>query len=117
MKQLALALVALICATGALAQTVGQTSNSSVIIGLTSTYFRVILSAVTGLDQRRSLTIQNNNINGDRCWISTEVSATSARSILLFPGGSYERYWPMIPSDAIRATCDTSPDSLYIDVQ
>jgi hypothetical protein len=116
MKRLAVALFALLLAGPAFAQTVAQTVNSSVVITTGST-FQTILAAITQTNQRRSLTISNNNAT-DSCWLFIgSGSATKATSILLLPGGSYTRYSPYIPSDAIQATCSTTSDSVYVDVQ
>jgi hypothetical protein len=118
MKRLAAAslFLALSC-LGALAQsTVAQTTNVPVIIATGNT-FQTILAAVTNNNQRRSLTIQNNNAT-DSCWLFVGGgSATKGTSILLLPGGSYTRYYPYIPSDAIQATCTTTSDTLYVDYQ
>jgi hypothetical protein len=66
---------------------------------------------------RRSLTIENNNAT-DSCWVYVgSGTATAAKSILLLPGGSYVRYYPYIPNDQIQATCTTTSESLYIDIQ
>jgi hypothetical protein len=101
-----------------LAQTPAATTNASVTITLGSA-FQSLLAAITGTTPRRSLTIQNNNINGDNCWIyiGPNASATKATAILLGPGGSYQRYTPYIPSDNISATCATTADTLYVDTQ
>jgi len=40
-----------------------------------------------------------------------------SQSILLAPGGSFQRYEPFIPSDAIIGTCASNSDTLYIDTQ
>jgi hypothetical protein len=117
MKRLAVAslFLALSC-LGALAQTVAQTQNGSVTI-TTGNTFQTILTAITQNNQRRSLTIANNNAT-DSCWLFIgSGSATKATSILLLPGGSYTRYSSYIPSDAIQATCSTTSDSVYVDVQ
>jgi hypothetical protein len=100
------------------AQTVAATVNGSVIIATGSTY-QTVLAAVTGVTiARRSLTIQNNNITADNCWVFIGGgAATKPTSILLLPGGSYTRYYPYIPSDAIQATCATTGNSLYVDTQ
>lgn len=99
------------------------TVNGSVIIVTGNTY-QTVLAAST-LNNRRSLTIQNNNAT-DSCWISfgafggaliTAGTATKGRSILLLAGGSYTRYYPYVPSDEIEATCATTSDTLYIDSQ
>lgn len=101
------------------AQTAAATTNGSVTIATGSTFQSVL--AVLGVSpaQRRSLTIQNNNTNGDNCWlfIGPTASATKATSILLGQGGSYQRYAPYIPSDNIAATCATTSDTLYVDTQ
>lgn len=100
------------------------------------------LSITTGLTYQQivaggpkfSLTIQNNNLV-DNCWIivggpfvagdTTATSRTVAgasitslkASVLLVPGGSYTRYSPYIPGDAILGTCTTTADSIYVDTQ
>jgi hypothetical protein len=117
MKRLAAAafILALSC-LGASAQTVAATANSSATI-TTGNTFQTILTAVTQTNQRRSLTIENNNAS-DSCWLFIGAgSATEATSILLTSGGSYTRYYPYVPADAIQATCATSNDTLYVDFQ
>lgn len=118
MKRLAAVLLALCIAVPAFGQTVAPTTNVPVIIATGNT-FQTILTAVTANNQRRSLTIENNNAT-DSCWIAVGGSLGSAAkgtAILLLPGGSYTRYYPYIPNDAIHATCATSSDTLYVDVQ
>lgn len=93
------------------------TLNSSATISAGNT-FQTVLNAVTP-NNRRSLTIQNNNAT-DSCWIvvgGALASATKAIAILLLPGGSYTRYYPYVPSDAIHATCASTSDTLYVDTQ
>lgn len=114
--------------------------NGSVTITTGNTY-QTILSGLTsvvfpGTPSRRSVTIQNNNTNTDNCFIeitglvvagnttSTSVTPpggsaiTAAKaSILLGPGGSFQRYFPYIPSGAIVGTCASNGDSLYVDTQ
>jgi len=81
--------------------------------------------AISGLGQinplsvdRKSVTIQNNN-STDSCWVFIGVlgSATKAKSILLGPGGSYQRYTPYVPSDAFNITCTNTADTFYADAQ
>lgn len=94
------------------------TLNSSVLITTGNTFQTVLASNFGTFTQRQALTIANNNTNTDNCWIFLgSGTATKATSILLTPGGSYTRYWPFVPSDAIQATCTTTSDSLYVDVQ
>lgn len=103
---------------GAAAQTVATTTNSSVVITAGNT-FQTALAAITQNNQRRSLTIQNNNAS-DNCWVvvgGVLGSATKGIAILLLPGGSYTRYYPYVPADAIHATCATTSDTLYVDIQ
>lgn len=135
-KILAACLFALF-ATQAVAQ---QTSTSitapfptKITTGLT---YQQLLAAVT-MNNRHSLTIQNNNTT-DNCqiivvganspWLVGDTTSTARTvngtsitgaqaSILLFPGGSYTRYYPFIPPDQILGTCATTGDSLYIDTQ
>ena len=98
------------------AQTSSQpTTNSSLTITTGNTF----QSVMTASDIRRSITIQNNNTNGDSCWVflGAPGSATTAKSILLGPGGSYQRYYPYIPREQISATCTTTNDTIYADQQ
>lgn len=93
------------------------TLNGSVTIAVGNT-FQTVLAAAT-LNNRRSLTIQNNNAT-DSCWIvigGALGSATKSIAILLLAGGSYARYYPYVPSDAIHATCASNADTLYVDTQ
>ena len=116
-KLIAPLLFVLMLACGpALAQTVAQTTNSSVVIATGNT-FQNVLAAITSNNQRRSLTIQNNNAT-DSCWLFVGAAgATKGTSILLLAGGSYTRYYPYVPNDVIQATCATSSDTLYVDIQ
>jgi hypothetical protein len=94
-----------------------STLNASVTITAGGT-FQTVLAAMGSTTQRQSLTIQNNNTSTDNCFVFIgSGSATAAKSILLGPGQAYTRYWPYAPSDAIQATCATTADSLYVDVQ
>lgn len=93
------------------------TKNVSVVITTGST-FQTVLTSIFGTGiQRQALTIENNNATDNCSLFIGAGSATAATSILLLPGGSYTRYWPYVPSDAFQATCATSSDTLYIDVQ
>lgn len=93
-----------------------QTTNGSTTI-TTGNTFQTVLAALVPPALRRSLTVENNNAT-DSCWIYVgSGSATKAAAILLTAGGSYTRYYPYVPSDAIQATCATSNDTLYIDTQ
>jgi hypothetical protein len=94
----------------------GPTTNRSVTITTGSTFQNII----TAGQVTKSLTIQNNNTNGDNCWIFIGGgTATKATSILLSPGQSYGRYGPFVPSDVIQGTCATGGgvDSIYVDTQ
>ena len=101
----------------ALAQTNLATINNSTTITLGGTFQTVLPALGTGA-VRRSITIQNNNTGTDNCWVFLgSGAATTARSILLASGGSYQRYYPYVPSDAVQMTCTTTGDSVYIDTQ
>ena len=116
MKRLAACLLALCLAGPAFAQTVAQTTNSSAVIAAGNT-FQTVLAAITSTNQRRSLSIQNNNAT-DSCWLFVGAgAATKGTAILLLAGGSYTRYYPYVPSDAIQATCASTSDTLYVDFQ
>lgn len=129
-KILATALFALLAFTNAYAQSPPPglsvsgvainraTVNSSATIATGNTFQQVLPSNLGTTTQRQSLTIENNNAT-DSCWIYVGplASATKATAILLLAGGSYARYWPFVPSDAIQATCASSSDTLYVDNQ
>lgn len=99
------------------------TVNASAVIVTGNTYQTILAATASPNDtSRRSLTIQNNNTNNDNCWIIfgqgiTAANATKGKSILLGPGGSFQRYYPYMPSDEIEATCATSSDTIYVDRQ
>ena len=95
-----------------------ETTNASVII-TTGTVYQQLLPSVAGAKkQRQSLTIENNNVNGDNCWVFIgSGTPTMGNSILLTQGGAYQRYWPYTPSDVIQVTCATDSDTLYVDYQ
>jgi len=110
-------LAALAWAAPSFAQTAALTVNGSVSI-TTGNTFQTVLTAVPALPvTRRSLTIQNNNAT-DNCWVYVGAAvAAKGTSILLLPGGSYTRYFPYVPADAIQATCATTGNTLYVDTQ
>jgi len=90
---------------------------------------------------RHSLTIQNNQISGtDVCYVifgnniqpsitpgTTTTSSNitvqgqtitvASASIVLNPGQAYTRYFPFVNQDVIFATCSTTGDSIYVDIQ
>jgi hypothetical protein len=93
------------------------TTNASVSISTGNT-FQTIITPPAAPAQWRSVTIENNNTNTDNCWITVDGGAASkAKAILLLPGGSYTRYFPYVPANAIQGTCQTSADTLYVDYQ
>lgn len=96
-----------------------STTNASVSITAGNTFQSVLAAVGAPPAIRRSLTVQNNNTNTDNCWVfvGPNASATKATSILLAPGASYTRYYPYVPSDNISATCATTADTLYVDIQ
>src|ERR1700737_453103 len=102
--------------------TVPNYSTIGTVVIAAGNTFQSILPAIptTASVGRRSITIQNNNAT-DSCWIFLmglgETTPTKARAILLLSGGSYTRYFPLVPSDGIQATCATTGDSLYVDTQ
>src|ERR1700737_2461770 len=116
MKRILLAALAAFFVTSARADQppTAPTVNGSVVITVGNT-FQTVLASVT-LNNRRSLTIQNNNAT-DSCWSvfgGVLGNATKGTAMLLLSGGSYTRYYPYIPSDAIHATCASNADTLYV---
>jgi len=135
LRQFLVALVVLALGIGdASAHTVAQTTNSSVVIATGNT-FQAMFAAITANNQRKSLTIENNNSNADDClvliggpFVAGDLASTSRTvngssmtaaqaAIRLKVSGSYIRYYPYIPNDAIVGTCTTTSDSIYADVQ
>ena len=115
------------------AQSAIATDNKSALI-TTGNTFQQIQAAN---QSRRSITIENNNTSSDNCWVNIDGSVAAGNttstsvtppggngtmtaaqaSILLQAGGSYQRYYPYIPQGPIIATCASTGDSLYVDVQ
>lgn len=96
-----------------------STVNGSVTITTGGT-FQTALSSIIGTSTppRQSLTIQNNNTSTDNCWVFIGGgTASEAKAIILGAGGSYQRYFPFVPSDAIQVTCASTSDTMYIDTQ
>lgn len=95
-----------------------RTVNGSVVIASGNTFQNILTSVAGTSNYRSSITIQNNNTNTDNCFIFIgSGTATAGTSIKLSAGGSYQRYWPNVPSDLIQATCDSTSDTLYVDTQ
>lgn len=94
-----------------------STLNGSVSI-TTGNTFQTVLASIAGTTTvRQELTIENNN-SSDSCWIFIgSGTATKATSILLLSGGSYTRFFPFVPNDAIQATCASTSDTLYVDTE
>lgn len=93
------------------------TTNGSVVITTGNTFQTVLPALQPGDSPRRSLTIENNNAS-DSCWLYVgSGTPTKGTSMLLTSGGGYTRYYPYVPSDAIKATCASTSDTLYVDTQ
>ena len=110
-------------------------ANLSIKVATGNTYQAIVAALPKPPEQsRRSMTIENNNAS-DNCEIDvtgtvavgdttstthtvggTSLTAAQA-SILLLPGGSWQRYYPFIPSNAIVGTCANTGDSLYVSGQ
>ena len=95
------------------------TTNGSVTITTGGTFQQALAAVSIPPAIRRSLTIENNNTNGDNCWVflGATASATEGTAVLLGQGGAYTRYYPYVPSDAIQVTCATTSDTVYVDTQ
>lgn len=115
------------------------TTNQSAKITTGNTFQLLLAPTTYAVDQqRKSLTIENNNAS-DNCNVivgtlggqviaGTTTTATNVTvggvvmtaaqaSILLLPAGSYQRYFPYVPSDAVVGTCSSTGDSIYLDIQ
>lgn len=94
-----------------------STINSSATIAAANIFQQILPSILNSTTQRQALTIQNNNTT-DACWVHIGTGTPeTGNSMLLTAGGSYQRYWPYVPSDAFQATCANTSDTLYIDIQ
>lgn len=116
------------------------TLNNSVAIATGNTFQLILAGAGPGTSNvRQSLTIENNNNSTDACYLivgqasqvtsgstttsstltiaGASITAAQASIYLAGKGGSYTRYWPYVPNDPIYATCASSGDSLYVDIQ
>lgn len=95
------------------------TNNGSGVIAVGGTFQQILPAVPVNSFARRSLTIQNNNTGTDACWLHIGTGIPSlANSILLpAPAGSYVRYYPYVPSDAMQITCTSTNDTFYVDTQ
>ncbi len=103
-----------------------STLNSSVAIANSGVFQQLLAATTVSNTIRQSLTIENNSTSPTmQCWIflgpmsavvAGGVSAVISNSILLLQGGSYTRYWPIVPNDAVQGTCQTG-GTLYVDTQ
>ena len=86
---------------------------------VTGNKFQQILPENTAGNDRRALTIINNNTNGDSCWVFVGTGGASKEKSdkVLAPGDKFVKYWPFVPSDEIQATCASSSDTLSIEYQ
>jgi hypothetical protein len=97
-----------------LAQTPAPT-DVVVTINTANKFQQVLASSGTA---RRMLRISNNNTNDDICWVFVGSGrATNEASYAVPPGEQYLRYAPLVPSDAIQATCSSSSDTLDVEYQ
>jgi hypothetical protein len=65
---------------------------------------------------RRMLRIGNNN--SDICWVFVGNGRASKEvSFEVSPGKEFVRYAPLVPSDAIQATCESGSDTLDVEYQ
>ncbi len=96
-----------------------STVNNSTTIATSGTFQTILASTqVSNTTIRQAITIENNNAAGPNCWIFWGTgTATTSNSVLLPVGGSYTRYWPFVPSDALQATCGANGTTIYVEVQ
>jgi hypothetical protein len=94
-------------------------SDHCVVTILMANKFQQVLTAgKANAPERRTFTIENNNTNGDSCWVYVgSASASKEESQEVAQGESYVRYWPFVPSDGIQATCASSSDTLNVQYQ
>jgi hypothetical protein len=113
-----LAIASILLGSRALAQTTTpQEPSGNLVTIVTGNKFQQVVPA-TGT-KRRSLTIKNNNTNGDSCWVFVGNGRASKDDsvAIITPGNPYVRYWPFASSDTIQATCASSSDTLDVEYQ
>jgi hypothetical protein len=116
------------------------TTNGSVTITTGLTYQQILSTPANDLSLG-SLFFQNNQISGtDTCWIIIDVTVgnqivagttttstlvtvggnmvtAGSVSIILVPGQLFLRTYPILPGDAVFATCATTGDTLFVATQ
>ena len=90
----------------------------SVTIAAGNKFQQILPENDTG-KKRRALVIDNENKNGDSCWvfIGTGQASKEESDKVLAPGDEYVEYWPFVPSDEVQATCASSSDTLSVEYQ
>jgi hypothetical protein len=92
--------------------------HCSVTIVTANKFQQVLAPNKANAPEGRGLTIENNNTNGDSCWVYIGSGlASKEESQQLTARESYVRYWPFVPSDGIQATCAASSDTLDVQYQ
>jgi hypothetical protein len=92
--------------------------TDSLVTVATGNKFQEVVPPDKSGAERRTLTVQNNNTNGDSCWVYVgSDKASKEGSNVLAPGKEYARYWPFASSDAVQATCASSSDTLQVEYQ
>jgi hypothetical protein len=114
-----LAIVYLLSPTPIFAQQPPASTKTSVTIVTGNKFQKILPENDTGKDRRAALIIDNNNTNGDSCWVFVGTGRASQEKSdkVLAPGERYVRYWPFVPSDEVQATCASSSDTLSIEYQ
>jgi hypothetical protein len=113
-----LAIVFLLSSSPNFAQQPPVPTKTLVTIVTGNKFQQILPENNTGKD-RRALVIDNNNTNGDACWVFVGTGRASKEESdqVLAPSEEYVQYWPFVPSDEIQATCASSSDTLSVEYQ
>jgi hypothetical protein len=113
-----LAIVYLFSPSPIFAQQPPASTKTPVTIVTGNKFQKILPEDDTGKD-RRALIINNNNTNGDSCWVfvGTRQASKEKSDKVLAPGAQYVRLWPFVPTDEIQATCASSSDTLSMEYQ
>src|SRR5262249_33461114 len=99
-------------------QTPINPSENNLVTIATGNTFQQVIGSNGSATERQALIIKNDNSNGDSCWVFFGGDkASKEKGVMVASGDSYVRYWPFVSSEAIQATCASTSDALYVEIQ
>jgi hypothetical protein len=92
--------------------------DNNLVTIATGNTFQQVIGSNGSATERQALIIKNDNSNGDPCWVFFGGDkASKEKGVMVASGDSYVRYWPFVSSEAIQATCASTSDALYVEIQ